>query len=61
MAGACHHLRPALVFIDDRLSALEAGAFRSLRSLRSRSLRVIKVFGNTKYLSNVNTKVLNDP
>ena len=58
MAGVCHHLRPALVFIDDRLSALEAGAFRSLRS---RSLRVIKVFGNTKYLSNVNTKVLNDP
>ena len=58
MAGACHHLRPALVFIDDRLLALEAG---SLRSLRSRSLRVIKVFGNTKYLSNVNTKVLNDP
>ena len=53
MAGACHHLRPALVFIDDRLLALEAGSFRSLR--------VIKVFGNTKYLSYVNTKVLNDP
>ena len=47
-----------IAFIDDRLLALKAWSFMSLRS---RSLRVIKVFGNTKYLLNVNTKVLNDP